>query len=48
MGKIRPKIKLNRLKFESQIDKIKYLNLKLWFNNKSWQQQQKQQDTHKL
>ena len=45
---MRPKIKLNKLKFELLTDKIKYLNLKLWFNNKRWQQQQKQQDTHTL
>ena len=28
-GKIRPKIKLNKLKFELPTDKIKYLNQKL-------------------
>ena len=39
---MRSKIKLNKLKFELLTDKVKYLNLKLWCNNKSWQQQQKQ------
>ena len=34
-GKMRPKINLNKLKFELRSDKIKYLNLKLGFNNKS-------------
>ena len=43
---MRPKIELNKLKFELRTDKIKYLNLKLGFNNKSWQKQQKQLDTH--
>ena len=34
-GKMRSKIKLNKLKFELLTDKIKYPNLKLGFNIKS-------------